>query len=132
MLIALDGRSGVPVYRQIVDQVRFQVAAGLLAPGAELPSTRALSQELGVNPMTVSKAYGLLESEGVLTRRPGLPLVVSAAGFDGGRGDREAELRSLLEPVAVAALQLGLGVDEAIALFRDVLEEAGVKEAQRG
>ena len=66
LLILIDPSSGVPVYRQLVEQIRFGVASGLLASGEEIPSTRALSARLGVNPMTVSKAFGLLEQEGVL------------------------------------------------------------------
>jgi GntR family transcriptional regulator len=127
VLIVIDGNSGVPVYRQILEQVRFQAASGLLAPGAELPSTRALSQELGVNPMTVSKAYGLLEEEGVLARRPGLPLVVAERPPETARRERAARLAELLEPVAVAARQLGIGEDVAVALFRRVLGGAETK-----
>jgi GntR family transcriptional regulator len=122
VLIVIEGQSGVPVYRQIVEQVRFQVASGLLEPGAELPSTRALSQELGVNPMTVSKAYGLLEEEGTLTRRPGLSLVVSARPAASMRRARRRQLEMLLEPLAVAARQLGLEDEEAVEAFRRVLE----------
>jgi GntR family transcriptional regulator len=128
VLIVIDGNSGVPVYRQIVDQVRFQVATGLLPPGAELPSTRALSQELGVNPMTVSRSYGLLEEEGVLTRRPGLPLVVSDRPGPVARRARRERLRELLAPVAVAARQLELDDDEAMAIFRRVLSSPAVNE----
>ena len=80
MLIAVDPQSGVPVYRQLMDQIKFHVASGLVAPGDELPSTRALSSELGLNPMTVSKAYSYLEKEGVVERRPGRPLIVAALG----------------------------------------------------
>ncbi len=54
MLIVVDPHSGVPVYRQLMDQIKFHVATGLLNPGEELPSTRALSAELGINPMTIS------------------------------------------------------------------------------
>ena len=75
MILVVDPHSGIPVYRQIVEQIRFQVAGGLLEPGQEIPSTRALSARLGVNPMTVSKAFGLLEQDGVLERRPGRPHV---------------------------------------------------------
>lgn len=66
MLIVLDLHSGVPTYRQIVEQVRLQIASGRLGAGEALPSTRQLAQQLGINPMTVSKAYGLLEAEGAL------------------------------------------------------------------
>lgn len=122
MIIVVDPHSGVPVYRQIVEQVEFQVAAGLAGAGSELPSTRALSRDLGVNPMTVSRAYSLLEAMGVVVRRPGLPLVVSdeAAGLPDAR---RGQLRSLLAPVATAVDQLGLTDDEALAEFRAVLEE---------
>jgi GntR family transcriptional regulator len=131
VLIVIDGQSGVPVYRQIVEQVRFQVASGLLGAGRELPSTRALSQELGVNPMTVSKAYGLLEEEGLLTRRPGLPLVVSARPASAAGRERRVQLAALLEPVAVAARQLGLEDGEAMDVFRRVLEALPAEEEQR-
>jgi GntR family transcriptional regulator len=131
VLIVLE-ESGVPVYRQIVEQVRFQIATGLLTEGSELPSTRTVSQELGVNPMTVSKAYGLLESEGLVTRRPGLPLVVSGRSVAARRRERTARLRALLEPAAVAARQLELDDEEAVALFRRVLEETQPAEERRG
>jgi GntR family transcriptional regulator len=129
LLIVVDSHSGVPVYRQIVGQVRFQVAAGLAPPGTELPSTRALSQALGVNPMTVSKAYGLLEEEGLVVRRPGLPLVVGERTAAAATAGRRAQLLSMLEPVAVAVRQLGLGEEEAIEVFRAALEAAPAEES---
>lgn len=130
MLIVVDSHSGVPVYRQIIDQVRFQVASGLALPGDELPSTRVLSLELGVNPMTVSKAYVLLEEEGIVTRRPGLPLVVSQRSRAAEHAERTEQLRELLAPVAVAAAQLGLGEDEAVEIFREALAAAAPEEAR--
>lgn len=128
MLIVVDAHSGVPVYRQVIEQVRFQVAAGLLRAGDELPSTRTLSKELGVNPMTVSKAYGLLEEEGLVTRRPGLPLVVNARAPREERNARTRQLRALLERAALAVRQLGLDEEEAIEVFRDVLLQAVRRE----
>ena len=132
MLIVIDANSGVPVYRQIVDQVRFHAAAGLLRPGAELPSTRALSRELGVNPMTVSKSYGLLEEEGVLTRRPGLPLVVSDGPRVAAAAGRGAQLELLLEPAAVAVRQLGIPDEEALEAFRRALANLPAREEREG
>ena len=78
MLISIDHHSGVPVYRQLMDQVKFHIASGLLKPGDELPSTRLLSAQLGVNPMTISRSYGFLEKEQVVERRRGMRLVVRA------------------------------------------------------
>ena len=76
-MITIDPREGTPIYRQIMDQVRFAVASGVLGAGDELPSTRALAARHGLNPMTVSKAYGLLEMEGLLERRRGDGLFVA-------------------------------------------------------
>src|SRR5437660_11266785 len=67
----LDSKSGVPIYRQIQDQIRLGVASGLLSPGEQLPTIRALSVELSVNPNTVIKAYSELERAGILTTEQG-------------------------------------------------------------
>ncbi len=121
--MVIDPGSGVPVYRQIVDQVRFQVAGGVLPPGTELPSTRALAQELGINPMTVSKAWALLEETGLLERRPGLPLVVRDATPRTLEAEREAQLRAALEPAARAVRQLGVDPERAARILRELLGE---------
>ncbi len=127
MILAVDPHSGVPVYRQLISQIKFHVASGLLAPGDELPSTRGLSARLGVNPMTVSKAFRLLEQEGVVERRPGLPLVVRALPDDQLETSRLAQLRASLEPVATRARQLGINTGDAVELFRALLEEEDIK-----
>ena len=122
MILVVDPHSGIPAYRQIMEQIRFHVASGLLEPGEEIPSTRTLSAELGVNPMTVSKAFSLLEQEGLLERRPGLPLVVSHRASKEQRASKLAQLDAALRPVATMARQLGLESKEAIQLFRQLLE----------
>jgi GntR family transcriptional regulator len=128
MLFIVDPQSDVPVYRQLMEQVRFSIASGQLQPGDELPSTRALSAELGVNPMTVSKAYSYLERDGVLERRPGRPLVVRP--FDGAQlQTRRVDLvRENLRPVVALVRQLGLGEDEALRVFGELMAEAESKE----
>ncbi len=123
MIIVVDPHSGVPVYRQLISQIEFHVASGLLKPGDELPSTRGLSARLGVNPMTISKAFRWLEQEGVVERRPGLPLIVRALPDEALETTRRSQLRASLEPVAIRARQLGIDTDEAVALFRALLEE---------
>jgi len=124
VLLRLDRQSGVPVHRQIQDQIRFLAATGVLAPGAEVPSTRALAAELELNPMTVSKAYGWLEREGVLERRPGLALVVRPRTARAQRTARRAELEAELRSAVYAAEKLGYSVDEASALYRELLEKS--------
>jgi GntR family transcriptional regulator len=122
MLIVVDPSSGVPVFRQVMDQVRFHIASGLLQAGDELPPTRSLSAEIGVNPMTISKAYNLLERDGVLSRRPGRPLVV--APLDPAELDIQKldQLRTSLTEAVRATKQLGIDSDDAIGAFRELLE----------
>ena len=123
MLIIVDPNNGVPVYRQLVDQVRFQIASGRLQPGDKLPSTRALSLRLGVNPMTISKAYAILEGEGLLDHRPGLPLVVATHAKGNRAGVKLGQLTIALQPAAIAAVQLGISGDKAAAMLRKLIEE---------
>jgi GntR family transcriptional regulator len=123
MLIVVDPHSGVPVYRQLMDQVKFHVASGLLKPGDELPSTRALSSQLGVNPMTISKAYSFLEKEQVIERRPGRPLVVKALAST-EIGDRKIDrLRESLATTVTVVRQLGIEGDQAVEVFRELLDQ---------
>ncbi len=123
MLLVLDRHSGLPVYRQIMDQIRFAVASGVLAAGDELPSTRVLSAEHGLNPMTVSKAYGLLEREGVVERRPGRSLVVPPRPAQDAEAERTEQLRASLRSVAVIARQLGIDRVRALEIFGSLLDE---------
>ena len=79
MFLAVDPSSGLPVYRQIMDQVRRMIVAGRLAPGDRLPSIRDLASTLQINPLTVGKAYGELEREGSVEMRRGLGMFVRVA-----------------------------------------------------
>jgi len=126
MLIVVDPHSGVPVYRQLMDQIKFHVATGLLGPGEELPSTRALSAELGINPMTISKAYSYLEKDEVVERRPGRPLVVKALDPEKIKDKKIDQLRETLAPTVRMVKQLGVNDNEAIRIFVDMLSGTGV------
>ena len=124
MLIVVDPHSGVPVYRQLMDQIKFHIASGILKPGDELPSTRGLSAELGVNPMTISKAYSFLEREDVIERRPGRPLVVRAMGATGLQDQRMEQVRQSLAATVTVVRQLDVDAGEAVRLFEEMLREA--------
>jgi GntR family transcriptional regulator len=125
MLIVVDPQSGVPVYRQLMDQIKFHIASGLLQPGDELPSTRALSSELGVNPMTISKAYSFLEKEEVVERRPGRPLVVRPLEDDQIRDRKLESLRESLASTVTMIKQLGIDRQDALKIFADMLDGEG-------
>jgi GntR family transcriptional regulator len=123
-LFSITTGSTEPIYQQLVAQVRRRVASGLWLPGVEMPSVRELAQALAVNPMTVSKAYGLLEAQGVLERRRGLAMVVAAQTREAGPADqREALLQPALERAALEARQLGLSDTRSLALFKAVLKQ---------
>ena len=121
-LFSIATGSPEPIYRQLVEQVRRLVAGGQLSAGEELPSVRELAQALAVNPMTVSKAFGLLEAEGVFERRRGLAMVVAPQHRRAqSTADRAQLLRPTLERAADEARQLELPAAQALALFKTVL-----------
>jgi GntR family transcriptional regulator len=131
MQIVVDPHSGVPVYRQLMDQIKLLVASGRLRPGDELPSTRALSLELGVNPMTISKAYSLLERDEIVERRPGRPLVVKKGDARQIREDRLAILRDELTVAAGLARQLEIDRETALRLFEEQLAGSPAAKPRR-
>ena len=93
-------------------------------PGNEIPSTRTLSAELGLNPMTISRAYARLEEEGLLERRPGLPLIVSDSPGSTSKPARVEQLSQALDPLASMARQLGISGKEAGDLLRRLIDKA--------
>lgn len=132
MLIVVDPHSGVPVYKQLMDQVKFHVASGLIAPGEQLPSTRALSAELGVNPMTVSKAYSYLEREGVIERRPGRNLVVKDFEAEQAKRRKIKQLKESLAPIVTMIRQLGISGQKAADLLKEMLEAENETSSDSG
>jgi len=117
-----------PIYRQIVEQVRRQIAGGVLRQGQELPSVRALAQQHAINPMTVSKAYSLLEAEGLLERRRGMGMVVADHSGQSDQAQRQDLLRPSLQAAAQQARQLGLSAQTALAQFEECLKKTHQEE----
>lgn len=76
-MFSINANSGEPIYRQLTEQIKRMVAGGQLKAGDELPSVRELAAQYAVNPMTISKAYSLLEAEGVLDRQRGKPMTIA-------------------------------------------------------
>jgi GntR family transcriptional regulator len=115
-LFHLDPHQAEPIYRQLMAQVRRLIAAGQLATGDELPSVRALASAHAINPMTISKAYSLLEAEGLLQRNRGAAMSVAAgtANNSPSNVERLALLQPALARVVSEAQQLGLKPDEVL------------------
>jgi GntR family transcriptional regulator len=123
-LFSIATGSSEPIYRQLIDQARRLVAGGQLAPGDAMPSVRDIAQALALNPMTVSKAYGMLEMEGLLTRRRGLGMVVAEQTKEDGSLESRADLlRPTLERAALEARQLEMDPDTVLALFKKIMKE---------
>ena len=124
LVFNINPGSPEPIYRQLMEQLRRRVASGALAAGDEIPSVRELALSLAVNPMTVSKAFSLLEAEGLLERRRGLAMVVAAKHRRArSQAERIALLRPALTQAAEAARQLEVDADDALDLFKTILQE---------
>ena len=116
--------SAEPIYRQLIEHVRRRVASGQIKAGDEIPSVRDLAQRLAVHPMTISKAYSLLEAEGLLERRRGLAMRVAAQHQAAmPADDRIALLRPVLARAAAEARQLQLPPHTVLQLLQDILDE---------
>jgi GntR family transcriptional regulator len=115
--------SGVPIYRQLMDQLRSQMAGGAVRPGQMLPSVRTVAEQLQVNPMTVSKAYSLLEREGLVELVRGQGMRVREPAGGGPLKERLAAIAPLLEQVATEAFHLNLPADKVLAELTARLKE---------
>jgi GntR family transcriptional regulator len=118
MDIHISPHDGVPIYLQIVNQVKYLVASGRLAPGEELPAIRVLADRLTVNPNTVARAYRELEVAGVVEKRRTAGTYVSAAGSPLARRERLKILTERIDALLAEARQLGIRTDDVIDLVR--------------
>jgi GntR family transcriptional regulator len=119
----LDLHSGVPVYRQIIDQVRGGVASGTLKVGDQLPTVRQLAVDLAINPNTVVRAYRELELGGLLETHQGTGTFISAQKIRGGDGERARQLARIVEDAAARAGAAGFSVEELIEELRGLVAE---------
>jgi GntR family transcriptional regulator len=120
----LKSNIGVPIYRQLVEQVRRMVASGQLAPGTPLPSVRELALEHTVHHMTISKAYSQLEAEGLLERNRGKPMTVAQPRrAQTGLAPRLKQIEPQVEALVLAARQLQLSEAEMTRFIRRKWEE---------
>ncbi len=118
----LDPRSGVPIYRQIQDQIRFGIASGLLSPGEQLPTVRALAVELSVNPNTVIKAYTELERDGVVTSEQGSGTFIADVVSPLPESERHAKLDSLCSEFLADAARYGFSPGDVVAAIQRLAE----------
>ena len=121
MFDSIDPKSAVPIYRQITDQVRWRVAAGVFAPGDKLPSVRDLATQLLVNPNTIAKVYRDLERDGLLETRRGDGTYISAGASALAESERSRIVEDRLRSIARDIRAFGLSTQAAMDLFRRIL-----------
>jgi GntR family transcriptional regulator len=110
----LDPKSGVPFYRQIIDQIRYGVAAGSLNVGEQLPTVRALAVDLKVNLNTVSKAYRELEIQNILETQQGTGTFIGSVQVQLSDGERQTKLASICTEFLSIAASYGFGIEDMI------------------
>lgn len=121
--LRLDLQSGVPVYRQIIDQVRGGIASSSLAVGDQLPTVRQLAVDLAINPNTVVRAYRELELGGLLETHQGTGTFISAQKMKGGNAERERQLTQIITDAVARAGAAGFTVEELIEQLRGLIAE---------
>lgn len=115
--------SGVPIYRQVIEQVQAFLLGGHLRVGEMLPSVRQMASELGVNPMTISKAYARLEVEGVVERVRGKGMMIKLQTTSGNVKQRQSELYSAVQSAILRGRQLGLNDQQILHVVNKSLKE---------
>jgi GntR family transcriptional regulator len=111
----IDTKSGVPFYRQIIEQVKYSIARGNLQPGDQLPTVRQLAVDLSVNPNTVIRAYRELEIERMLVTQQGAGTFVSNNRPEIDRLERQRMLDQILTELTARASSYGFTLDEVLA-----------------
>jgi len=110
----LDPKSGVPFYRQIIDLIRYGIAAGNLKVGEQLPTVRSLAVDLKVNLNTVTKAYKELEIQNILETQQGTGTFIGSIEVGIDPKERKSKLMSIIQEFMSIALSYGFSVDEIV------------------
>ena len=118
---ALDLHTGVPVYRQLMDQVRAGIASGSLAAGDQLPTVRQLAVGLAINPNTVMRAYRELELGGLLETHQGTGTFIADKKVEKASAERERQLSQMVSEFAARAGAAGFTVEELMDRLRELL-----------
>jgi GntR family transcriptional regulator len=119
----LDGHSGVPVYRQLIDQVQAAVAAGALATGDQLPTVRQVAVDLAINPNTVSRAYREMEIRGMLDTQQGTGTFVADRKIEYSKDERERMLGQLAGEFVSRAGAAGFTLKQLMKALKELLPD---------
>lgn len=126
----LDAHSGVPVYRQLIDQVLGAVATGTLRTGDQLPTVRLVAVDLAINPNTVMRAYREMEIRGILDTQQGAGTFIAEQKAPAPKEERKRQLAQLAGEFVSRAGLLGLTVEELMQALRDMSQERDGRKAE--
>jgi GntR family transcriptional regulator len=126
MQIRIDNASNRPVYRQIIDQIKRDIALGRLIKDEKLPTVRQLAAQLAINPNTIAKAYRQLEGEGIIVTRPGSGAFIANLDSNLSRTVRKRLLSDELELIAVEAFHMQIDAETLLELFNNAVEKLNV------
>ena len=118
MQIHISPHDGVPIYQQVVNQIKYLVASGRLATGEELPAIRVLAEKLIVNPNTVARAYRELESAGIVEKRRTAGTYVSDQGSPLARRERVKILTGRIDVLLAEARHMDVALEEIVKLVQ--------------
>lgn len=114
IIFNLDPRTGVPFYRQIIDQIKFGIAKGNLKVGEQLPTVRSLAVELKVNLNTIAKAYKELEILNILETQQGTGTFINNADIQLSKGEMKKKLDEICDEFSTIAMSYGFSLDVVI------------------
>ena len=126
MQFRIDNASDRPVYQQIIDQVKRDVALGRLFKDEKLPTVRHLAGQLAINPNTIAKAYRQLEQEGIIITKPGAGAFVANLDSNLSRAVRKKLVSDELERIVVEAFHMQIDRETLLELFNNAAEKLNV------
>jgi len=126
MQIRIDNASNRPVYRQIIDQIKRDIALGRLIKDEKLPTVRQLAAQLAINPNTIAKAYRQLEQEGIIITKPGSGAFIANLDSNLSRAVRKRLLSEELELITVEAFHMQIDRQTLLELFNNAVDKLNV------
>ena len=121
MYLTIEHNSGVPISAQVIDQVKYRVVSGALAPGERIPSVRALARQLKLNPTTVARTYRQLEADGIIFTQRGSGTFIAKGQTGFTLSEKRKQVSRRVRELVVEAGRIGLDFQELLKLVeRDI------------
>ncbi len=128
MIIEIDNHSGVPIYTQIIEQIKQYILSGNLKEGTQLENVRSLAARLLVNPMTISKAYNQLERDGLIERRRGIGMFVKPLAKELKKDFKSQTAKESFKKAAATAILMDYTEEEALELLKQTYRKLKQEE----